>query len=373
MTAGEVSGLVESHRRTRLSGGFIVKKALITGLTGQDGSYLAEHLLSLGYEVHGIVRRVALEDPQRRFSRISHLLDRLTLHPASLESYPSIFHVISRHEFDECYHLAAQSFVAESFADGFSTMNTNINGTHYLLAALRELQPQCRFYFAGSSEMFGKVKETPQKETTPFYPRSPYGISKVAGFDLTRNYREAYGMYCVSGILFNHESPRRGFEFVTRKISAAVARIKQGQQSELCLGNLEAQRDWGHAKDYVQAMHLMLQQEEPDDFVVATGESHSVREFCELAFSEVGLDYRDYVVKDEKFYRPAEVESLLGDSTKARAVLGWQPQYTFPQLVKDMVRNDLREQMRPAPDYSFVGDAIPRGNPEAQETLPFAA
>jgi len=354
-----------------------VKKALITGLTGQDGSYLAEHLLSLGYEVQGLVRRVALEDPQRRFNRIAHLLDRLTLHPASLESYPSIFHVVSRHEFDECYHLAAQSFVAESFADGFSTMNTNINGTHYLLAALRELQPQCRFYFAGSSEMFGKVKETPQKETTPFHPRSPYGISKVAGFDLTRNYREAYGMYCVSGILFNHESPRRGFEFVTRKISSAVARIKHRQQSELCLGNLEAQRDWGHAKDYVRAMHLLLQQEEPEDFVVATGESHSVREFCELAFAEVGLDYRDYVVKDEKFYRPAEVESLLGDSKKAHAALGWQPQYTFPQLVRDMVHNDLAEYLRRASDYGDIGNVIPRGNPEVQPSLdhklPFAA
>ena len=354
-----------------------MKKALITGLTGQDGSYLAEHLLSLGYEVHGLVRRVALEDPQRRFNRIAHLLDRLTLHPASLESYPSIFHVVSRHEFDECYHLAAQSFVAESFADGFSTMNTNINGTHYLLAALRELQPQCRFYFAGSSEMFGKVKETPQKETTPFHPRSPYGISKVAGFDLTRNYREAYGMYCVSGILFNHESPRRGFEFVTRKISSAVARIKHGQQSELCLGNLEAQRDWGHAKDYVRAMHLLLQQEEPEDFVVATGESHSVGEFCELAFAEVGLDYRDYVVKDEKFYRPAEVESLLGDSKKAHAALGWQPQYTFPQLVRDMVHNDLAEHLRRASDYGDIGNVIPRGNPEVQPSLdhklPFAA
>jgi len=333
------------------------KRALITGLTGQDGSYLAEHLLGLGYEVHGIVRRVAMEDPQRRFTRIEHLLDRLTLHPASLESYPSLFHVISRNEFDECYHLAAQSFVAESFADGFSTMNTNINGTHYLLAALRELQPRCRFYFAGSSEMFGKVRETPQREATPFYPRSPYGISKVAGFDLTRNYREAYGMFCVSGILFNHESPRRGFEFVTRKISAAVARIKHGQQSELSLGNLDALRDWGHARDYVRAMHLMLQQEAPDDFVVATGESHSVREFCELAFTEAGLDYRDYVVTDEKFYRPAEVESLLGDSAKARAVLGWEPQYTFSELVKDMVHNDLA-QFRRASDYEIVGDAV---------------
>src|SRR5437660_1582528 len=284
------------------------KRALITGLTGQDGSYLAELLLSLGYEVHGLVRRVALEDPGRRFNRIEHLLDQITLHPASLESYPSIFHVFSRHEFDECYHLAAQSFVAESFADGFSTMNTNINGTHYLLAALRELQPQCRFYFAGSSEMFGKVVETPQRETTPFHPRSPYGISKVAGFHLAVNYREAYGMFCCSGILFNHESPRRGFEFVTRKITSGVARIKFGLANELALGNLDAKRDWGHAADYVRAMHLMLQQAEPDDYVIATGETHTVREVCELAFAEAGLDYKDYVRVDQRFYRPAEVD-----------------------------------------------------------------
>jgi GDPmannose 4,6-dehydratase len=318
------------------------KKSLITGITGQDGSYLADHLLALGYEVHGLVRRVALEDPERRFTRISHLLDRIQLHAASLESYPSLFAVVSRHEFDECYHLAAQSFVAESFADGFSTMNTNINGTHYMLAALRELQPKCRFYFAGSSEMFGKVRESPQNEETPFHPRSPYGISKVAGFELTRNYREAYGMFGASGILFNHEGPRRGFEFVTRKITSTVARIKAGQATELALGNLDARRDWGHSKDYVRAMHLMLQQNVAEDFVVASGESHTVREFCELAFSAAGLDYRDYVRIDERFYRPAEVESLVGDATKARTVLGWQPTYRFPELVREMVLNDLR-------------------------------
>ncbi|MBA3784297.1 MAG: GDP-mannose 4,6-dehydratase [Acidobacteria bacterium] len=318
------------------------KKVLITGITGQDGSYLAEYLLGLGYEVHGLVRRVALEDPQRRFTRISHLLDKITLHPASLESYPSIFHVVSHHDFDECYHLAAQSFVAESFADGFSTMNTNINGTHYMLAALRELRPRCRFYFAGSSEMFGKVREIPQLETTAFHPRSPYGISKVAGFDLTRNYREAYGMFCCSGLLFNHEGPRRGYEFVTRKITSTVARIKLGLASELRLGNLEAKRDWGHAADYVRAMYLMLQQSEPDDFVVASGMTHSVREFCQLAFAQVDLDYRDYVVVDEKHYRPAEVDLLVGDSTKARRVLNWQPKYTFYDLVNEMVETDLK-------------------------------
>lgn len=317
------------------------KKALITGITGQDGSYLAELLLSLGYEVHGLVRRVALENPEGRFVRIAHLLDKLVLHAASLESYPSIFSVVSRNEFDECYHLAAQSFVAESFADGFSTMNTNINGTHYMLAALRELRPQCRFYFAGSSEMFGKARETPQRETTPFHPRSPYGISKVAGFDLTRNYREAYGMFCLSGMLFNHESKRRGFEFVTRKITSTVARIKLGVASELRIGNLEAKRDWGHAEDYVRAMHTMLQQPEPDDYVIATGETHSVREFCERAFAEVGLDYRDYVLRDELYYRPAEVDLLIGDASKARAALGWKPQHTFEELIAEMVHADL--------------------------------
>jgi GDPmannose 4,6-dehydratase len=317
------------------------KKALITGITGQDGSYLAEHLLDLGYEVHGLVRRVALEDPERRFTRIKHLLDRVTLHPASLESYPSIFHVVSKYDFDECYHLAAQSFVAESFADGFSTMNTNINGTHYMLAALRELRPKCRFYFAGSSEMFGKAQEIPQREATPFHPRSPYGISKVAGFDLTRNYREAYEMFCCSGILFNHEGPRRGVEFVTRKITTGVARIKLGMAGELRLGNLEAKRDWGHAADYVTAMHLMLQQPEPDDYVVASGETHSVREFCELAFGCAELDYQKYVRIDEQYYRPAEVDLLIGDSTKARNVLGWKPKYTFEELVKEMVESDL--------------------------------
>jgi GDPmannose 4,6-dehydratase len=318
-------------------------RALITGITGQDGSYLAELLLEQGYEVHGLVRRVALEDPDRRVGRIRHLVDRVTLHPGSLESYPSIFQVFSRVEFDECYHLAAQSFVAESFADGFSTMNTNINGTHYVLAALREIQPGCRFYFAGSSEMFGKVHESPQDEATRFHPRSPYGISKVAGYYLTLNYREAYDIFAASGILFNHESPRRGHEFVTRKITSGVARIKLGQATELRLGNLDARRDWGHAKDYVRAMHLMLQQDEPGDYVVGTGETHTVREFCELAFGEAGLDYTDHVVTDPRFMRPAEVELLLADPGKARDRLGWEPTYSFPDLVREMVRADLSE------------------------------
>jgi len=251
---------------------------------------------------------------------------------------------MTQDHFDECYHLAAQSFVAESFLDGFSTMNTNINGTHYMLAALRELQHSCRFYFAGSSEMFGKVRETPQNEGTPFHPRSPYGISKVAGFDLTRNYREAYDMFCVSGILFNHEGPRRGYEFVTRKVTSTVAQIKLGLAKELRLGNLDAKRDWGHAKDYVRAMHLMLQQETPKDYVIATGHTHTVREFCELAFAEVGLDYSKYVQIDERYLRPAEIDVLVGDCTKARQELGWKPSYDFAMLVKEMVQSDLSAQ-----------------------------
>ncbi|HLN97784.1 MAG TPA: GDP-mannose 4,6-dehydratase [Pyrinomonadaceae bacterium] len=336
-----------------------MKKALITGITGQDGSYLTEHLLQLGYEVHGLVRRVALEDPTRRFTRLEHLIDRVTLHAASLESYPSIFHVLATHTFDECYHLAAQSFVAESFADGFSTMNTNINGTHYMLAGLRELQPKCRFYFAGSSEMFGKVRETPQNEETPFHPRSPYGISKVAGFDLTRNYREAYGMYCLSGILFNHESPRRGYEFVTRKITSTVARIKLGLASELRLGNLDAKRDWGHAADYVRAMQLMLQQPEADDYVIATGETHTVREFCELAFDKVGLNYRDFVKTDEKFYRPAEVDLLIGNADKARRLLQWEQTHTFQDLINEMVEGDLEALSQTSdPDRSLARGSV---------------
>lgn len=320
-----------------------MKRALITGITGQDGSYLAEHLMSLGYEVHGLVRRVALEDPDRRFGRILHILNDIQLHQASLESYPSIFSIFSKFKFDECYHLAAQSFVAESFADGFSTINTNINGTHFVLAALRELNPECRFYFAGSSEMFGNAEEVPQRETTRFHPRSPYGISKTAGFELTRNYRETHGMFCVSGILFNHESPRRGFEFVTRKITSTVAKIKMGKATELRLGNLTACRDWGHAADYVRAMHLMLQQPAPDDYVVATGETHSVREFCERAFAEANLNWKDYVVQDERLFRPAEVDLLVGDATKARKTLNWSPKYSFEELIREMVESDLRK------------------------------
>jgi len=317
------------------------KTALITGITGQDGSYLAELLLEKGYHVHGIVRRVASEDKGARTARINHLLDRVTLHSASLENYASLCNIVQRVKPDECYHLAAQSFVSYSFEDEFSTMTTNINGTHHVLAAIKELAPKCRFYFAGSSEMFGKVRETPQSEATPFHPRSSYGISKCAGFELTRNYREAYGMHASSGILYNHESPRRGLEFVTRKITSHVARIKMGMAHELRLGNLSAQRDWGHAKDYVEAMWLMLQQDSADDYVVATGQTWSVRDFCEIAFSHVNLDYREYVVTDPKFLRPAEVDLLLGEPAKARTVLGWKHRHSFEQLVCGMVDHDM--------------------------------
>lgn len=316
------------------------KKALITGITGQDGSYLLEFLLAKDYEVHGIVRRVALEDPEHRLSRIVACLNQVHLHAASLESYASIHQVVASVQPDECYHLAAQSFVSYSFDDEFSTLNTNINGTHFLLSAIRSTIPTCRVYFAGSSEMFGKVEEIPQTEQTRFHPRSAYGISKVAGFDLTRNYREAYDLHASSGILFNHESPRRGFEFVTRKISSGVARIVAGKQKELRLGNLDAQRDWGHAREYVEAMWIMLQQSEPDDYVIATGETHTVREFVAAAFGWVGLDYRDHVTTDPVLFRPAEVAILLGDPSKAKAILGWQPRTTFKELVREMVEAD---------------------------------
>jgi GDPmannose 4,6-dehydratase len=318
------------------------RRALITGITGQDGSYLAELLLQKGYDVHGIVRRVALEDPEHRLSRIHPIRSRLKLHAASLESYASVHQAVAKVQPDECYHLAAQSFVSYSFDDEFSTLNTNINGTHYLLSAVKNLAPECRFYFAGSSEMFGKADEAPQNERTRFHPRSTYGISKVAGFDLTRNYREAYQMHASSGILFNHESPRRGFEFVTRKITSGAARILAGKSATLPLGNLEAKRDWGHAREYVEAMWLMLQQPDPDDYVISTGETHSVREFVDLAFSHVGLDYRQYVVSDPDLFRPAEVNLLLGDSAKARAKLGWKNQVRFEALVREMVEEDCR-------------------------------
>ena len=318
------------------------KVALITGITGQDGSYLAELLLNKGYEVHGIVRRVALEDETHRLWRIRGILKDINIHAGSLESYASIFNIILRIKPIEVYHLAAQSYVGYSFEDEFSTLNININGTHYLLSAVKEFaNRKIKFYFAGSSEMFGKVKAIPQNENTVFNPRSSYGISKVTGYYLTKNYREAYNLHASNGILFNHESPRRGFEFVTRKISHAVAKIKKGSKEKLKLGNMKAKRDWGHAKDYVEAMWLMLQQDNPGDYVVGTGEEHSVEDFAKKAFSHVGLNYKDHIVIAPKLMRPAEVDTLLADCTKEHKNLKWKPKISFDDLVKNMVAHDL--------------------------------
>ena len=316
-------------------------KALITGITGQDGSYLSEFLLEKDYEVHGLVRRIALEDPDSRLGRIHHIQNKIHLHPASLESYPSIYNAIKEVQPHECYHLAAQSFVSYSFEDAFSTLNTNINGTHFVLEAIKDIKPDCRFYFAGSSEMFGKVAEVPQTENTPFHPRSPYGISKVTGHHLTRNYRATYNLHASSGILFNHESPRRGFEFVTRKITSQVARIKLQQANQLTLGNLDSNRDWGHAREYIKAMWMMLQKPEPEDYVIATGEVHSVREFCKIAFSHVGLKYEEFVKVDSRFFRPAEVDLLIGNPEKAQVKLNWSSDISFEDLIIEMVEADL--------------------------------
>jgi len=318
------------------------KIALITGITGQDGSYLAELLLSKGYQVHGIVRRVALEDETHRLWRIRKILKDINLHAGSLESYASLFNIILKIKPSEVYHLAAQSYVGYSFEDEFSTLNININGTHYLLSAVKEFaDSKIKFYFAGSSEMFGKVKSAPQNENTVFNPRSSYGISKVTGYYLTKNYREAYNLHASNGILFNHESPRRGFEFVTRKISHAAARIKRGSKEKLKLGNMKAKRDWGHAKDYVEAMWLMLQKENPGDYVVGTGEEHSVEEFAKKAFGHVGLNYKDHIAIDQKLMRPAEVDTLLADNSKALKDLKWKPKISFDELVSSMVEHDL--------------------------------
>lgn len=315
-----------------------MKRALITGITGQDGSYLAEHLLSLGYEVHGLVRQTNLENPS---AGGAGLFERCQLHVVSLDSFHGLYRLISKVKFDECYHLGAVSFVGEHLADGFHTIFANTSGTHYLLAALHEMQPDCRFYFAGSSEMFGRPKSAPQNEDTPFLPRNPYGISKVTSHHVVRNYRETYGMFCTTGILYNHESPRRRPEFVTRKITRAVARIAKGKQQQLELGNLEALRDWGYAPDYVRAMHLMLTHPEPHDFVVSTGKLHTVGQFCEAAFSRAGLNWKDHVVSVPKFYRPVEDVPLMGDPTKIQSILGWKPTKTFEEIVHEMVDADL--------------------------------
>ncbi len=323
-----------------------MKKALITGITGQDGSYLAELLLDKGYEVHGIIRRVAIEDPENRLWRIKHLLNKVILHSGSVDSFPSIYKIVEEVKPDECYHLAAQSFVTYSFEDEFSTINTNINGTHFILSSIRDRAPNCKFYFAGSSEMFGTVNNSPQNENTPFNPRSSYGISKVAGYQLMRNYRELHNIFAVSGILYNHESPRRGFEYVTRKVTSIVAKIKLGLAKELKLGNLDAKRDWGFAEDYVKAMWLMLQEKNPDDYVIATGKTHSIRELLEVAFRQVNLKWSDYVTIDEKLYRSSEKHELRGDYSKAKKRLGWEPKVSFEELISMMVDADIKELQR---------------------------
>lgn len=314
-----------------------LKRALITGITGQDGSYLAEFLLGLGYEVHGLVRQANLETGG---GAASHL-DRCILHAISLDSFHGLFRLVSRVEFHECYHLGAVSFVGEHLADGFHTLFSNTSGTHYLLAALHEIQPECRFYFAGSSEMFGRPVSAPQNEDTPFLPRNPYGISKVTSHHLVRNYRETYGMFCSTGILYNHESPRRRPEFVTRKITRAVARIATGRQETLELGNLDSRRDWGYAPDYVRAMHLMLNHAEPRDYVVASGVLHSVRDFCRIAFGRAGLDWEKHVVSVGRFHRPDETVPLQGDPSRIRSDLGWNATKSFEEVVHEMVDSDL--------------------------------
>jgi GDPmannose 4,6-dehydratase len=313
------------------------RRALITGVTGQDGSYLAELLLEKGYEVFGMTRRASTENVER----ISHLIDRITLVQGDLLDQPSLVSALRSAEPQEVYNLAAQSFVPTSWNQPVLTAEFTAVGVTRMLEAVRAVDPGIRFYQASSSEMFGKVREVPQNERTPFYPRSPYGVAKVYGHHITVNYRESFGLYAVSGILFNHESPRRGLEFVTRKISDGVARIKLGLTDELKLGNLEAERDWGYAGDYVDAMWRMLQQDEPDDYVVATGETHSVREFCDLAFAHAGLETERYVTSDPQFLRPAEVDQLVGDPAKAREQLGWEPRHSFRELVEMMVAADL--------------------------------
>lgn len=311
--------------------------ALITGITGQDGSYLAELLLSKGYQVIGMMRRSSTVN----FERIEHLLDNITVLQGDLQDQGSLLSLLEEYKPTEIYNLAAQSFVPTSWGQPALTGDVTGLGVTRMLEAIRFVNPKIRFYQASSSEMFGKVMEVPQREETPFYPRSPYGVAKVYGHWITVNYRESFDIFATSGILFNHESPRRGLEFVTRKISNAVAMIKLGKAKELRLGNLEAQRDWGFAGDYVRAMWMMLQQEQPDNYVIGTGETHAVREFCEIAFSHVDLDYKEYVIVDERFYRPAEVDLLISDPTKARTQLKWEPEVSFKELVTMMVDADL--------------------------------
>jgi GDPmannose 4,6-dehydratase len=335
-----------------------MKKALITGINGQDGSYLAELLLAKGYEVHGVVRREAIEDPVHRLHNISHIMDQVKLHAGSVDSYVSAYKVMGKLKPDECYHLAASSFVSYSFDDEISVLSNNLNSAHFLLASIKELAPKCRFYYAGSSEMFGDVDSFPQNEATRFNPRSIYGISKVSGYYLVKNYRKRHNVFACTGILYNHESPRRGYEFVTRKITSTVAKINLGLADKLKLGNIDAKRDWGYAPEYVDAMWRMLNYDKPDDYVVATGKTHTVREFCEVAFKEAGIEIEwhgngidekgidsstgiELIEIDSQHFRPADIEKLVGDSSKALEKLGWKPKVTFDELVGIMTQAEI--------------------------------
>ena len=334
------------------------KRALITGITGQDGSYLSELLLKKNYRVHGLIRRVAAEDKTHRLWRLKHLLNDITLHPASLESYASIVQIIQKIKPQEVYHLGAQSYIDYAFKDEFSTLNTNINGTHYLLSAIKEFSPKTKFYFAASSEMYGKVREIPQNEKTPFYPRSPYGVAKVYAHWITVNYREAYNIFACNGILFNHESPRRGETFVTKKIVNALCRIKEGKQKKLFLGNLNAKRDWGHAREYCYAMWKILQQKKPDDYVIATGVQHSIKQFINLTAKKlkINISWKGKGIKekavdkngsiiiecDQNYFRPLDVNTLLGDASKARKKLKWKPKQNLSSLIDEMIDSEYQ-------------------------------
>ena len=318
-------------------------KVLITGISGQDGSYLAELLLNQGYEVHGLVRRAALEEPHKKLWRIFPIINDITLHTGSLESHTGLFEVVRNVEPDYIYHLGAMSFVSYEFEDEYHTLTTNLGSTHTLLSAVQKFIPECKFYFAASSEMFGLSQTAPQSEETPFNPRSVYGISKLAGFHLCKAFRENKGLHTSSGILFNHESPRRGGEYVTQKIVSQAAAIKRGQVKELRLGNLDAKRDWGHSKDYVVAMQKMTELEKADDFVISSGITHSVREFCQKAFACLDLNYRDYVVSDPLFFRPSEKTPLCGDNSKAKKILGWAPTHSFNSIIEEMIEFELKK------------------------------
>ncbi len=318
------------------------KKALITGISGQDGSYIAELLLGMGYEVHGIVRRASIEDPERYLWRIVHLLDKIHIHVGSVDSYPTVFNIIEKVRPDEVYHLAASSFVVYSPDEEISVLNSNVGSTMYILSALKEKSAESKLYFACSSEVFGKAPYSPQNENTPFNPRSIYGISKATGFYIVKYFRQNFKLFCCSGIAYNHESPRRGFEYVTRKITSGVAKIKYGLSKELRLGNLDARRDWGYSPDFVRAMWMMLQRSEPEDYVIATGKTHSVRDIVEFAFDYVGLDWRKYVVIDPALYRPQEDVELRGDYSKIKKDLSWEPTVDFYKMLEIMLQEDLK-------------------------------